>query len=348
LNGKQVGFTNTTDLSAVLIKARPHLPEQTLFVCHCLLGHRVGEVTRLHDALRPMRAFFWVHDYSSICSSVTLSRNNVAFCGAPPPTSTACQICIYGRDRLHHIAQVQRLFETVDFDVVAPSETALAIWSAHAHVRYRETHVHPHAKIRFTAVRRSVIEIQRRGTLECPIRVAFTGHGEAHKGWQAFLALISECEALGIYKFYQFSAEQGNAPKPCFEHVAVEVRATARDTMVHALQSHAIDLVLVLSNWPETFSYVTHEAIAAGADVVTFADSGNVAIEVIRTGRGLVMKNFSALLEFFVTGSAARYVRLCYEQGNQSGDVIHHGTTATLWTKIEDTLRSMHLRMASE
>ncbi len=348
LNGKQIGFTNTVELSAALIITRSHLPEQTLFICHCLLGHRGGEVTRLHDALRPMRAFFWLHDYSSLCSSVTLSRNNVAFCGAPPPNSMACQICIYGCDRLHHTAQVRRLFETVDFDVVAPSETALAVWLAHAHVRYRETHVHPHANVKFTAVRRSVIDISKRGTPECPIRVAFAGHGEAHKGWQAFIALINECEPSGIYKFYQFSAEQGSAPRPCFEHVAVEVRASARDTMVRALQTHAIDLVLVLSAWPETFSYVTHEAIAAGADVVTFGDSGNVAAEVIRTGRGLVMRNFTALLEFFVTGSAARYVRLCYDQGNQSGDVMHHGTTATLWTKIENSLRSTQLRLASE
>jgi len=41
--------------------------------------------------------------------------------------------------------------------------------------------------------------------------------------------------------------------------------------MVAALAEHAIDLVVLLSPWPETFSYVMHEALAAGADVVALA-----------------------------------------------------------------------------
>jgi len=39
-----------------------------------------------------------------------------------------------------------------------------------------------------------------------------------------------------------------------------------------ALAAREIDLVLVLSPWPETFSFVAHEAFAAGADVVTARD----------------------------------------------------------------------------
>ncbi len=345
LNGKLIGFTNVAELSAVLLSAREQLA-QRLLVCHCLLGHRIGEIIRLSEALQPLRAVYWLHDYSSICGSVTLLRNDVTFCGAPPPNSVACHICIHGRDRSDHVTQFQRLFAAINFDIAAPSETARTIWAAHAHLPFRQIHVHPHASVQFTSVRRSVIDIRRRGTRECPIRVAFAGHGETHKGWQAFASLMVDCESLGLYKFYQFSAEAARSSGPLFEHVPVEVRTQARDNMIRALQNHTIDLVLVLSSWPETFSYVTHEAIAAGADIVTFADSGNVAAEVLRTGRGLVVKNYAALREFFVSGSAARYVRLCYEQGNQSGELHHHGTTATLWRKLS-TLPDVSTRDAT-
>jgi hypothetical protein len=348
LNGKLLGFTNAAELSAVLLQARAQLPVQRLLVCHCLLGHRVGEIARLHEAFAPTRAVFWLHDYSSICGSVTLLRNDVAFCGAPPPDSAACHICIHGRDRLDHVTQFQRLFAAVEFDIAAPSDTALAIWTAHARLPHRGRYVHPHASVAFTAVRRSVIDIRRRGTIDCPVRVAFAGHGETHKGWAAFSALMVECEKLEHYRFYQFSAEAARPGDAQFEHVKVEVRSHTRDAMIQALAEHAIDLVLVLSTWPETFSYVTHEAIAAGADVVTFADSGNVAAEVIRTGRGLVVKDYAALLEFFISGAAARYVRLCYEQGNQSGDMVHNGTTATLWPKLAAEMVSAHADVASE
>lgn len=330
MNGRLIGFADAQQLIETLEALRTQLPAERQFICHCLMGHRTDEIIALHDAMQPQRAIYWIHDYSSICNSVTLMRNDVTFCGAPPADSAACRICIHGRSRPGHLERFQDLFNAVSFDVVAPSRSALDLWTARAHLPARSTTVHPHASINFTAVRRSLVPISDHGTVACPIRVAFAGHPATHKGWPTFSALQDEVEKHGHFEFYHFWQDAGQAADPRLKGVPVTVTATERGDMIRALQQHAIDLVLVLSTWPETFSYVTYEAMASGADVITFADSGNVAAEVLRSGRGLVMRDFPSLLEFFVSGSAVRYVRLCYEQGNQAGELLHNGTSASL------------------
>jgi hypothetical protein len=114
------------------------------------------------------------------------------------------------------------------------------------------------------------------------------------------------------------------------EHVKARTSAQARGAMIEALEANEIDLVLVLSPWPETFSYVTFEAMAAGCDVVTLANSGNVADAVLTNGRGLVAADEAALFNLFETFAAVAYVRLCYEAGLPTGSLETCGTTAAI------------------
>ena len=70
----------------------------------------------------------------------------------------------------------------------------------------------------------------------------------------------------------------------------------------------AFSLVALLSPWPETFSFVAHEAIAAGSKIVCFEESGNVADVVRQLGCGHIAKDAEALMEFFGSGAAAALV----------------------------------------
>jgi hypothetical protein len=87
--------------------------------------------------------------------------------------------------------------------------------------------------------------------------------------------------------------------------------------------------VLVLSPWPETFSYVTFEAFAAGADVVALADSGNVVDAIRGHDRGVVLRDDRALLRFFTEFAAVRYVVAQRRAGRRTGTMRLCGTTAT-------------------
>ncbi len=379
LDGTEVGHLDAPALATALRTLDPDLPRQRLLVLHCLLGHACADILALHDALRPARTTLWLHDYSTLCEGFNLLRNDTSFCGAPPPDSQGCRVCIHGPARAQHLARMQALFVAIAPDIVAPSRAALRVWldgqaslgrsaatrKAHGHAAprlgqegalaaeaapmpaalpapptlpARSTRVHPHARIEFAATRRSLVPPERRGTPAHPVRVAFVGHPGAHKGWPAFLALVHECGG-GAYRFFHFS--DSPAPSPpgsrlaglChadIHHVAVQVAPDRRDATRAALEAHAIDLVLMPAPWPETFSYVAHEAIASGADIVTLADSGNIAAAVLRSGRGVVLDDASACSDFLVSGRAIEYVRLCTAQGNQVGRLVHCGTTATL------------------
>ena len=51
---------------------------------------------------------------------------------------------------------------------------------------------------------------------------------------------------------------------------------------------------------------------------------------VLAQGRGLVMPDAAAMVEFFTSEAAIAYVRLCGKQGSEMGRLQSRGMTATL------------------
>ncbi len=329
LDGAELGCFEASVLLNALQRLGEALPGPRLLVCHCLLGHDPATVTRLHAALEPARAVFWVHDYSSLCEGYTLLRNDLVFCGAPPADSMSCRICVHGAGRGEHLRAMEALFTAVPFDVVAPSGAALATWRAGTTLPHRSATVHPHAEPVFTGHRRSLVPEARHGTAAAPVRVAFVGHPAAHKGWLGFRRVVEDCRLDPAYAFFHLGVPEAAADLPV-RNVAVRVSADARDAMRVALQEHAIELVLVLSPWPETFCFVAYEAIAAGADILALDDGGNVPATVLSTGRGVVFDAMEAVRDFFTSGRAVQYVRLALREGNPTGTLRALGATATL------------------
>jgi glycosyltransferase involved in cell wall biosynthesis len=66
--------------------------------------------------------------------------------------------------------------------------------------------------------------------------------------------------------------------------------------MIEAIKNENVDIVLLPSDIPETFNYVCHEAIIAGAAVVTYENSGNIARAVELYGQGLVVEGLNELM----------------------------------------------------
>jgi hypothetical protein len=92
------------------------------------------------------------------------------------------------------------------------------------------------------------------------------------------------------------------------EFVRTEVTPDDRQAALTALAERGIKILLLLSPWPETFSFVLHEAIAAGAYIFCLADSGNVADVVERKKVGKVFTGVDDLVDFIKSGNAARFV----------------------------------------
>ena len=318
LDGTLLGVTTAGDLAAVLGR---HPGPRRRFLVHCLLGHSIPAVLALQRACGSTENHFWLHDYSSVCAGYNLLRNDVAFCGAPPPESMTCRVCVHGKGRAKHLASVQELFAAIAFHVVAPSAAALDTWKA-AGLPYRSTTVHPHCQL-LTEAAPAVV---RRG----PVRVAFVGHAKVNKGWPIWQSLIARCAQSSEYRWFHLGHADPAAALPGVEHHHVTTTRHQPDAMAAALAGLQIDLVAILSPWPETFSYTTFEALAGGADVICLADSGNVADTVRRHGRGVVIAQAEGVIEFFVSGEAARYAGRIRQSPAPRGRLLHQGTTATL------------------
>ncbi len=324
LNGRFIGVANGGDLAAVLRRMPPRPGEPRWFVLHCLLGHSIADLVALHRASLAARAVFWVHDYSSVCVGYTLLRNDAAFCHAPPPGSMACRVCIHGSRREAHAGQVSHLFQAVPFHVAAPSQAALSLWLAHAGLPFATAQAHSHCTLQADpapALARPV---------GVPVRVAFIGYPRPQKGWPLWRELIARTCHTGAYRFFHLGSAEAVRDLPGMSCHQVSTSPERPDAMTQALAELEIDLVAALSPWPETFSYAAFESLAAGADLVCLADSGNVAAAVLQLGRGVVAGSEATLVEFFESGQAVEYVRLCREQGTGRGRLAHEGTTASL------------------
>ena len=57
-----------------------------------------------------------------------------------------------------------------------------------------------------------------------------------------------------------------------------------------------IDLVLLWSIMPETFSYTLYESMAAGCFVITHKNSGNIAITIKQNNKGEIIDNEADLI----------------------------------------------------
>ena len=319
LDGVGLGRSDHAGVVAALAGVRG---KGRIFVVHSVFGHDVERLAAWPGLMGAEAAYFWLHDYASVCAGYNLLRDDVAYCGAPGVGSNACMVCVYGESRRAYLARMERFFAAVGFVVVAPSEAALAVWRRGPALPHGGAVVHPHCRLDWA----SVEPPPREG----PVRVAFIGPPVAHKGWPVFARLVDAVGRRQEYRFYHFIA----AKVPLREtgwitQVQVRVTAEDRDAMVVALAAHEIDVVLVLSPWPETFSYVTYEAFAAGADVVALADGGNVAAVVQESGRGVVFDDAEALLAAFAGEGIVAHVRMRRGE-RRAGRLVHDGTTATL------------------
>ncbi|MEO8115696.1 MAG: hypothetical protein ABI655_15010 [Phenylobacterium sp.] len=297
-NGAAVGRFAAADVAAaiaVLAKA----PRRS-FALHSLLGHATGEVLAILAAAGMKDGVFWLHDYASLCAGVHLMRNDVADCGAPPPGSAACTICVYGPRRARHLAAHLGVFEALSLTVAAPSRSALETWRGAAAFPHRAARILPHA----TLVNSRPAPAAAGG----PLRVAYPGFPAAHKGWPVFEALAARFQDDPRYTFLHVGKRPVGGAAAFHE---------ADGVMAERLAELEVDIAVV---WPlcrETFGLIAHEAAAAGAAILTHADTGNVADFVRDHDHGLVLADEAHLVRIFATGEVLALGR------NRRGASLH-------------------------
>ena len=331
LDGAYVGVTTYADLGRTLAKLRPALPAVRRLVLHCLLGHQVHALVALHEALAPRDAVFWVNDYESHLHRLQpaaerrgLLRRTAAgqrgvpglrvwrgARGAPGPHPGAVR---------GGAAACRRALRRRAGSVAARRAPAAPV-SPGPRVRRGGGRRRPQPPCRTP---RRAARRRTRSASPSSATPPRTRAGTPSRSLRRSIGGMAAC------KLFHFTAAPADPPLPGVEVVLTRVTPAARGAMTDALVAHGIDLVLVLSPWPETFCLVAYEAMAAGADIIALPGSGNIADMVLRTGRGVVVQDLLALTWFFQGGDAVRYVRFCGGSGSEMGRLASLGMTATL------------------
>ncbi|MFZ5906083.1 MAG: glycosyltransferase [Nitrospirota bacterium] len=119
------------------------------------------------------------------------------------------------------------------------------------------------------------------------LKLAFLGNFLPYKGNRTFLELL---DCYRDSRFIRFSII-GNI----FDHSIIPSRHNlslaggyARDEVVKKIQKESPDVILLLSNWPETFSYTLSEAIAGGVPVIA-TDGGALRERVSKFSAGFLV-----------------------------------------------------------
>ncbi len=314
VDGRKKGLFSAA-LVAQALSARAR-PDQVRFAVHSFLGHSVEAVSSMLDAVGAREGFLWLHDQSSLCAGYTLLRNDVAFCGAPPIESMACGVCIYGLRRRVQVAEHAAFLERFSVTVLSPSQAQLDLWRHGAPYRANTAQVHPHARL----VPAPAAPEPSTG----PMKLAFLGFAADHKGWPIFEALARDFADDPRYAFLHLG---GGAPQPgpWITH-PVSPDGSDGPTMIDAVIEHAVDVAMILSICPETFSFTAHEAVAGGATIVALADSGAVARLAADPKLGRVAADEDDLRAMFDSGGIAQLARGAREP--QRFDLAYSRVTA--------------------
>lgn len=227
-----------------------------------------------------------VHDFFCLCPSYTLLDNHYLFCGLPAPEE--CRRCAACNT---HFAALPRdidgwraawgaLLEQCD-EVVCFSQ------DSRNHVR----HIYP-----------AVDPVVRPHTVT-PLPAANPAPNTDGIVRIAVIGGINEGKGLNILKEMSRLAQQQNLPVQIViigytsEYlVADNVTITGRyrrEDLPELMRKHQIDLVLIPSVWPETFSYTTQEAITMQMPLAVF-DLGAPAERVRHYEKGLVISRMDA------------------------------------------------------
>lgn len=298
--------------------------EAEVVVVHSLYGHSPEAIARALPRAKARRYVWWIHDYSIHCENHLLAHNNRRFCADPPPQSQVCAVCTHGPRRSEWLRRVGALRGSFHWEYLAPSRAAADIVTSGHTALDHPPRIVPHGRVVFDRHRAIDTSVDRR------LRVAFVGHPNSPKGWPTFRRLVDSSKQRRLpIDFLHF----GGSPDPHPDIEFVETRQTIESLglTTRLLERECIDAVVVWSTHHETFNIVTHEAIAAGCQIVCPTSSGNIALAAMAHGRAITYADDDELVS---DDSFADRIRVAMGDRVAQGEFRYDGTTASLFDEV--------------
>ncbi|MFD1884905.1 hypothetical protein [Paenibacillus wenxiniae] len=318
------GFYSIREIAAWLSSIHPRLVHM---YTHHLLNWQNRDYRMLlqqveTDVLLPHT--FFMHDFFAVCSSYHMmyeSRisHNVQkvqerYTCIPDIIATAgqsasiCQSCIHGTVLKEWRQALEPTLLQVD-RVIVPSEF----------VRETVIAVYPEMQSKLLVQEHLIFDNQKVVTKPKPdhrkIRLAYLGYRMDNKGWSTWERLYQDDALSRLYEFHHIGSQEHYSNQVIHHRYSFLREGTMGAS--NLLITQDIDLVVLWSIVPESYSYTLQEAIAAGIPVLTSPISGNIAATIdAHPEIGKVFSDEQELKAFlldsdyvraYVAGERARY-----------------------------------------
>lgn len=257
---------------------------------HHLKSIKVRDLKVLLDLFRvPIK--FYIHDYYTICYQHNLLNDKNNYCGKGAVSAEKCNTCKYFFKSKKHSETIRNFLERYKKRVrfIIPSTVARDIWASAYGDYVDQIDVVYHQKL--LGKYKCNCEIV---SSENPVRVAYVGSQQIIKGWLQWLKATTKAYELGCHEvFYHF----GNTSdmRPYLKKVPVYFNRGNLNEMIDCLRENSIDVAVLWSVWPETYSYTYFECAAANTFIITNKNSGNIAAMVKERNNGIVLDDYAEL-----------------------------------------------------
>lgn len=246
------------------------------------------------------KIIFYIHDYYTMCPNRfgnLLDENNI-LCQKVKDENVNCRNCNkYNRVVEEYFWFFKRIKDRVVF--IAPSDACKQLWTSVYREYSSQTRVIYHQTFSLIASDTSGIKVKNR-----PIKVAYVGKQIVEKGWDDFKLLVSELGETTDYELYACGDDQERLPG--VENIKVSFHE-GLNSMIEALKSKEIDIVLLLSICPETYSYTYYESYCANTYILAYPCAGNIARQITKNRNGKLINSSLDLVNYFKNVDLVRH-----------------------------------------
>lgn len=313
-NGEELGKYSFSELETYLLGG-----EWTAIIIHHLKNYNytnsLFKMIKLLSQKAPM--FFYIHDFATICFNHVLmkqgkycSHNKVGL------DFKKCCTCKFYLLAIFQNKFYKKLFQQIQFNkIIFPSEIVYQIWhTVYNQIPTTKCEIIPHQKF-------SDKQIPNIEHMIDKIKIAYVGYASPEKGWNFWKRMVDELTGFSNYSFYVLGRSTVKIPHVIQQEVSF--LRDGNDAMVKALRNNKIDIAVLWSKCPETYSYTFFEAYISGAFIITSVDSGNIAYMVEKMHCGKVFGSENECLKWLKNDSEVqRQLELFFELNNERPDKL--------------------------
>lgn len=225
-----------------------------------------------------------VHDFYMICNTFNFLKNKEEFCGLTKPCQEKCKNCHnlnsifeFEKERDFFLKKTKKLIKKIIF----PSSFCMKKW----------LEFFPEFK-NISIIRSHLISNGKYEKKENnkKIRIAYVGRKNKYKGYETWEKVISNEIIKNNYELYYFGINVSNSSN------VKEIYTF--NNMTEQLRKYNIDIVLLWSIIPETFSYTYYEASASGATILSNINSGNISVLIKENKNGYIFNTEEELINY--------------------------------------------------